>query len=139
MAASIVRAPWTWQIARACRAFEEAFFRTFNTILGRVLARTPPRSLPCHVAHLLVGSLSKIRRLTSTFPAAQVRLRCARRSALPEWQMPDVIKADAGGKTAVIDGQAELHDVASPAASVRQVDAIRDVASPTGFEPVFWP
>ena len=42
---------------------------------------------------------------------------------VPEHQMPDFIKADAAVKTGLIDGLAEIHDVASP----------------TGFEPVFWP
>ena len=31
----------------------------------------------------------------------------------PEWQMPDFIKAEAMVKTALIDGLAEIHDVAS--------------------------
>ena len=41
----------------------------------------------------------------------------------PEWQMPGFIMADAEVKTGLIDGLAEIHDVASPA----------------GFEPAFWP
>ena len=44
-------------------------------------------------------------------------------ASLPEHQMPDFIKADAVVKAGLIDGLAEIHDVASP----------------TGFEPVFWP
>lgn len=32
----------------------------------------------------------------------------------PEWQMPDFIKADCVVKTGLIDGLAEIHDVASP-------------------------
>jgi hypothetical protein len=36
----------------------------------------------------------------------------------PEWQMPDFIKAEAVVKTGLIAGLAEMHDVASPAATV---------------------
>ena len=57
----------------------------------------------------------------------------------PEWQMPDFIKADATVKTGLIDGLAEIHEVASPAAIARQVSAIHEVASPPGFEPGFQP
>jgi len=35
-------------------------------------------------------------------------------ASLPEWQVPDFIKADCVVKTGLIDGLAEIHDVASP-------------------------
>ncbi len=35
-------------------------------------------------------------------------------ASLPQWQMPDFIKADCVVKTGLIDGLAEIHDVASP-------------------------
>lgn len=35
-------------------------------------------------------------------------------ASLPQWQMPEFIKADAEVKTGLIDGLAEIHDVASP-------------------------
>ena len=35
-------------------------------------------------------------------------------ASLPEWQVPDFIKADCVVKTGFIDGLAEIHDVASP-------------------------
>ena len=57
-------------------------------------------------------------------------------ASLPEWQMPDFIKADAVVKTGLIDGLAEIHDVASlmPASWNRiagwlqQIDAVRRAA-----------
>jgi hypothetical protein len=48
----------------------------------------------------------------------------------PEWQMPDFIEADAVVKTGLIDGLAEIHDVASPAAFAGDVSNIHDVAVP---------
>ena len=48
----------------------------------------------------------------------------------PEWQMPDFIEADAVVKTGLIDGLAEIHDVASPAAFAGDVWNIHDVAVP---------
>src|SRR5262249_51531179 len=55
----------------------------------------------------------------------------------PEWQMPGFIKADCVVKTGLIDGLAEIHDVASPAAFAGDVSKIQDVASPSGSDPLW--
>ena len=54
---------------------------------------------------------------------------------------PDFIKADCVVKTGLIDGLAEIQDVASPTPIVGEVDGavLQDGASPPGFEPGFWP
>lgn len=61
-------------------------------------------------------------------------------ASLPQWQMPDFIKADAAVKSGLIDGLAETHDVASPAAIAGDVDEAAENTrcgeSPTGFDPV---
>ena len=57
-------------------------------------------------------------------------------ASLPEWQMPDLIRADAVAKTGLIDGLAEIHDVASPTpaswneivAWLKRIDALRQAA-----------
>jgi hypothetical protein len=38
----------------------------------------------------------------------------------PEWQMPEFIKADAVLKTGLIDGLAEIQDLASPPGTARK-------------------
>jgi hypothetical protein len=52
-------------------------------------------------------------------------------ASLPQWQMPDFIKADAVVKTGLIDGLAEIHDVTSPAAFAGDVSS--EVGVPNGI------
>jgi hypothetical protein len=61
-------------------------------------------------------------------------------ASAPEWQMPDFIRGDTEIQPGLLEGlvpHEAYNRLASPA--VDAGDVYTEVASPTGFEPVFWP